>query len=60
MASAKVGDDFRYQEEDEIGSCPSDARLSAKTVMRENRPSRMGLVRAMARSDHCRWVSKPT
>src|SRR6266571_1270311 len=28
--------------------------------MRENRPSRAGVVRAMARSDHWRWVSTPT
>src|SRR5208337_3189805 len=27
--------------------------------MRENRPSRAGVVRAMARSDHWRWVSTP-
>ena len=31
----------------------------ARRVVQENRPSRMGVVRAMARSDHWRWVSTP-
>ena len=28
-------------------------------MVQEKRPSRMGVVRAMARSDHWRWVSMP-
>ena len=29
------------------------------SVIRENSPSKQGVVRAMARSDHWRWVSTP-
>jgi hypothetical protein len=35
------------------------APLQGQHVTSENHASRTGVVRAMARSDHCRWVSKP-
>src|SRR5215218_7754330 len=31
----------------------------ASSVTRENSASRQGVARAIARSDHCRWVSTP-
>jgi hypothetical protein len=58
-ASLNVGSDFRYQPAVRAdGPCPPDA-LSAQSVISENSPSSTGVVRSMAGSDDCRWVSTP-
>jgi hypothetical protein len=58
-ASLNVGSDFRYQLAVRVdGPCPLDA-LSAQSVISENSPSSIGVVRSMAGSDDCRWVSTP-
>src|SRR3954468_4157665 len=57
--SAKVGLFLRYQAA--VATARRAWRLSraARSVTRENSPSKQGVVRAMARSDHWRWVSTP-
>src|SRR4051812_48070175 len=57
--SAKVGLFLRYQAA--VATTRRAWRLSraARSVTRENSPSKQGVVRAMARSDHWRWVSTP-
>src|SRR3954469_16062387 len=57
--SLKVGRRLRYQAA--LITAPRAFGLScaASKVTRENSPSRQGVVRAMARSDHWRWVSTP-
>ena len=59
MASTKVGDGLSYQAAVRwaIGRCFCNE--SAARVVQEKRPSRTGVVRAMARSDHWRWVYTP-
>ena len=59
MASTKVGDGLSYQAALRwvIGRCFCSEW--AARVVQEKRPSRTGVVRAMARSDHWRWVSTP-
>ena len=61
MASLNVGSDLRYQAATFGRSTlvASRARLSAHTVISENNPSNAGVVRRIARSDHCRCVSTP-
>jgi hypothetical protein len=38
---------------------PAILGLAAQSVTSENNPNSVGVVRAMARSDHCRCVSTP-
>src|ERR1700687_2075410 len=59
MASLKVGSSLAYQAADLGWRARATLASAAHRVMRENRPSRAGVVRAMARSDHWRWVSTP-
>src|SRR5919202_2029648 len=54
--SAKVGRRLRYQAAAETWSRAWRLRRAASRVTTENRPSRQGVVRAMALSDHCRWL----
>ena len=61
IASLNVGCCLRYQA---VVFGPgvvaaSRTKPSAHTVTRENNPSKAGVVRKMARSDHCRYVSTP-
>src|SRR5918911_1998889 len=58
-ASAKVKWSFRDQAGSGTVTRDRLRRCSASSVTKENRPSRAGVVRAMARSDHWRWVSRP-
>src|SRR3954464_4644467 len=57
--SAKVGLFLRYQAA--VATARRAWRLSraAMSVIRENSPSKQGVVRAIALSDHWRWVSTP-
>ena len=58
MASTKVGDGLSYQAAVRwVMGCSCCRRWAAK-VVQEKRPSKMGVVRAMARSDHWRRVSR--
>ncbi len=57
--SAKVGRCLWYQALAETRSWARLLRRDASRATTENRPSRQGVVRAMALSDHCRWVSTP-
>ena len=59
MVSTKVGDSLSYQAAVRwvMGCCFCNAW--AARVVQEKRPSRAGVVRAMAKSDHWRWVSTP-
>src|SRR4051794_28046896 len=60
-ASEKVGSSFLYQAVRR--SWQADPELAwirwAASVIRENKPKRLGVVRAMACSFHCRCPSKP-
>jgi hypothetical protein len=61
MASLNVGSCLRYQAlafGRSVVAAPR-AKPSAHTVISENNPSRAGVVRRMARSDHWRCVSMP-
>src|SRR3982750_3487374 len=58
-ASLKVGCDFRYQLAIRTVGVLVAYSSSAQSGTRENRPRRTGVVRSMALSDHCRWVSTP-
>ncbi len=61
MASLNVGSFLQYHAAVFIFSAlpASRANPSAHTVISENNPSSAGVVRRMARSDHCRCVSTP-
>ena len=61
MASLKVGSRLPYQAAVRVRTAPVGARASssAQTATKENNPSSAGVVRRMARSDHCRYVSTP-
>jgi hypothetical protein len=56
-ASLKVSRGLRYQDACR-GRAPASAS-SAHSVTSENKPIRAGVVRAIASSDHWRWVSTP-
>jgi hypothetical protein len=58
MASLKVNLDLVYQEA-LLGWASGPKTVGAHKVTKEYRPRRAGVVRAMARSDHCRWLSTP-
>ncbi|RKK01140.1 hypothetical protein EBE87_27315 [Pseudoroseomonas wenyumeiae] len=57
--SLKVGRSLRYQALLAAALRSEALSWAARRVTSENSPSRHGVVRAMARSDHCRWVSTP-
>ena len=57
--SAKVGRGLRYQASVRTAERARRSRRAASSVTIENSASRQGVVRAMARSDHWRWVSTP-
>ena len=61
MASVNVGSCLRYHAAafGRSAVALARARLSAHTAISENNPSKAGVVRRMARSDHWRWVSTP-
>ncbi len=59
MQSLKVGVDFAYQAAWWIRSSPCIVSPWDASVTTEKRPSRQGVVRAIARSDHWRWLSTP-
>ena len=59
MASEKVGNLLAYQAAERSGNPWFPASKCAARVTQEKRPKRTGVVRAMARSDHWRWVSTP-
>ena len=58
-ASEKVGQGFSYHAARRTNLVPSAIRWWAKRVTSENRPKSAGVVRRIASSDHCRWVSTP-
>src|ERR687895_1887677 len=59
MVSEKVGKGFSYQAAERTGILwPAGSRWAAR-VTQENSPKSTGVVRPMAKSDHCRWVSTP-
>ena len=58
-ASEKVTAGLAYQAARLGRTRPRAARSLAQSVTRENKASRQGVVRAMARSDHWRCVSTP-
>src|SRR3954447_10406845 len=57
--SAKVGRGLRYQASVDTAVRAWRSRRAASRDTRENSPSRQGVARAIARSDHWRWVSTP-
>src|SRR3954451_12219007 len=57
-ASLKLGRGLGYQAA-RRGETPPSSTSSAHSVTSEKRPSSAGVVRAIARSDHCRCVSTP-
>ena len=57
MASTKVGDGLLYQAALRWVMGRRFCNAWATRVVQEKRPSSMGVVRAMAKSDHWRWVS---
>src|SRR4051795_3165776 len=57
--SAKVGRGLRYQAAVQTAERARWSRRAASNATIENSPSRQGVVRATARSDHWRWVSTP-
>jgi hypothetical protein len=59
MVSEKVSCDLWYQAEGRSRSSPRWCRSEANRVTRENSANKHGVVRAMARLAHCRWVSTP-
>jgi len=61
IASLKVGSRLAYQAVARGVTIPIGVwtSRSAQTVIKENNPSSAGVVRRMARSDHCRCVSTP-
>ena len=60
MASAKEGLVLSYHAAVRGAMPPRcSIRISAASVTTLNRPKSAGVVRAMARSDHWRWVSRP-
>ena len=60
MASAKEGLVLSYHAAVRGAMAPRcSIRISAASVTTLNRPKSAGVVRAMARSDHWRWVSMP-
>src|SRR3954466_5779940 len=58
-ASLKVGACFGYQRTHAGRRRCVASVCVAQSVTSENKPSSAGVVRRMARSDHCRWVSRP-
>ena len=59
MASTKVGTGLAYQAAVRWMIGRRFCNAWAAKAIQENKPIRMGVVRAMARSDHWRWVSTP-
>src|SRR5215813_8081826 len=59
IASAKVGVCFSYQAAVRTGLTSALISRSAINVTIENNPKSAGVVRAIARSLHCLWVSIP-
>src|SRR5208282_5213329 len=61
MASLNVGSCLRYHAAafGRSAEAVSRTKLSAHTVISENNPSKAGVVRRIARSDHWRCVSTP-
>ena len=61
MASLKVGSRLSYHAAVRGRTAPIGERTIrfAQTVTKENNPSSAGVVRRIARSDHCRCVSTP-
>ena len=55
MASPKVGDGLPYQAALRLGHGAPVCKAWATRVVQEQSPSRLGVVRAMARSGHWRW-----
>src|SRR3954449_9741768 len=60
IVSAKVSCVLLYQADDRSDSCPRWCRSLANRVTSENNANKHGVVRAMARSFHCLWLSTPT
>src|SRR4051812_1358482 len=58
-ASLKVGACFGYQRTHSGRRPCAASSCVAHSVTSENKPSSAGVVRRMAKSDHCRWVSRP-
>ena len=58
-ASLKVGNGFGYQLAARGGGVVRPYRSWAHNAINENSPSKAGVVRAIAGSDHWRWVSTP-
>ena len=59
MASTKAGDSLSYQAAVRWVMGRRFCNEWAARVVQEKSPIRIGVVRAMARSDHWRWVSTP-
>ena len=59
MASEEVGWLLTYQAACRTGKVPRRAKRWASRMTIENKPNNTGVVRAIAQSDHCRWVSIP-
>src|SRR5438552_14940124 len=59
IASEKVGCSLTYQAACRTESFPVAACRSAMSTTSENRPNKAGVVRSIACSFHCRWVSTP-
>src|SRR4029434_10950128 len=57
--SENVAAPLWYQAVTGTGICPPPLNCRASTVTNENRANRLGVVRAIAWSDHWRWVSSP-
>lgn len=57
IASLKVGSSLRYQAADLGRRQATKVGSAAQSVTSENIPNSVGVIRAMARSDHCRPVS---
>src|SRR6516162_7548631 len=57
--SENVAAPLWYQAVTGTGIGPPPLNCRARMVTRENRAHRMGVVRAIAWSDHWRWVSRP-
>jgi len=59
IASEKVGADLAYQVAERAGVHWSNCWRWAARAIQENNPKRAGVVLAIAKSDHWRWVSTP-
>jgi len=58
--SENVAAPLWYQAGTDTGLCPSPLNCRASTVTSANRANRMGVGRAIAWSDHWRWVARPS